>query len=79
MNRDSVTFLLHPAKNKSDVRPFSSVGGLYFDTFCYTDVRRILEEFNTKGIEIEDGPHFNDFFSEFTIKDNDGYHISFGE
>ncbi|WP_373231363.1 VOC family protein [Cohnella sp.] len=79
MNRDSVTFILHPAKNKSDVIPFSSVeGGLYFDAFCYTDVRMLLEEFKTKGIEIVDGPHLNDFFSEFTIKDIDGYRIAFG-
>jgi catechol 2,3-dioxygenase-like lactoylglutathione lyase family enzyme len=73
MSRDAVNFILHPAKNKCDVKPFSSVeGGLYFDA------RRILEEFNTKGIEIVKGPDLNDFFSEFTIKDPDGYRISFG-
>ncbi|MFD0618431.1 VOC family protein [Paenibacillus sp. GCM10027629] len=79
MNRDSVTFILHPAKNPDDVKPFSSVdGGLYFDAFCYTDVRTLLEEFRTKGIDIVKGPDLNDFFSEFTIQDIDGYRISFG-
>jgi predicted lactoylglutathione lyase len=79
MSRDAVTFILHPAKNKSDVRPFSSVeGGLYFDAFCYTDVRLLLEELKDKGIKIVKGPDLNDFFSEFTIEDIDGYRISFG-
>ncbi|WP_199618235.1 VOC family protein [Paenibacillus alkalitolerans] len=79
MNRDSVTFILHPAKNADDVRPLSSVdGGLYFDAFCYTDVRTILEEFRSKGVEIVRGPDLNDFFSEFTIQDVDGYRIAFG-
>jgi predicted lactoylglutathione lyase len=79
MSRDTVTFILHPAKNKSDVRPFSSVeGGLYFDAFCYTNVRLLLEELKDKGIKIVKGPDLNDFFSEFTIEDIDGYRISFG-
>ncbi|UVI29486.1 VOC family protein [Paenibacillus spongiae] len=79
MTRDAITFILHPARNKCDVRPFSSAaGGLYFDVFCYADVRQLLEEFASSGIEIADGPHLNDFFSEFTIQDPDGYRISFG-
>ncbi|MCR2806909.1 VOC family protein [Paenibacillus soyae] len=79
MTRDSVVFILHPAMNTDDVRPFSSAaGGLYFDAFCYCDVRKLLEEFNEKEIVIERGPDLNDFFSEFTIKDPDGYRIAFG-
>lgn len=79
MTRDSVVFILHPAKNKEDVRPFSSVdGGLYFDAFCYCDVRILLDEFQAKGIDIVRGPDLNDFFSEFTIQDPDGYRIAFG-
>ena len=79
MTRDSIVFILHPAQNKGDVRPFSSVSwGLYFDVFCYCDVRKLLEEFNDKGIEIIKGPDLNDFFSEFTIQDPDGYRIAFG-
>jgi hypothetical protein len=32
MKRDSVTFILHPAKNPEDAKPTSTVdGGLYFD------------------------------------------------
>jgi predicted lactoylglutathione lyase len=79
MNRDSATFILHPAKNTADVRPNSSVeGGLYFDAFCYGNVRMLVEEFKNKEIEIVKGPDLNDFFSEFTIQDPDGYRIAFG-
>jgi catechol 2,3-dioxygenase-like lactoylglutathione lyase family enzyme len=79
MTRDTVTFILHPAVHVEDVRPNSSVeGGLYFDAFIYTDVRALLEEFKPKGVEIVRGPDLNDFFSEFTIRDVDGYQIAFG-
>ncbi|MDZ7543665.1 bleomycin resistance protein [Clostridium perfringens] len=79
MTRDSVVFILHPASDPDDVRPFSTVkGGLYFDAFCYCNVRELLEEFTEKGIEIVRGPDLNDFFSEFTIQDPDGYRIAFG-
>jgi predicted lactoylglutathione lyase len=79
MTRDNVTFILHPAKNAQDVRPNSSVdGGLYFDAFIYTDVRVLLEELKDTGVEIVRGPDLNDFFSEFTIRDIDGYKIAFG-
>ncbi|MBB6733607.1 VOC family protein [Cohnella zeiphila] len=79
MTRDSIVFILHPAANPEEVRPSSSVeGGLYFDAFCYGDVRKLLEEFREAGIEIVNGPDLNDFFSEFTIQDPDGYRIAFG-
>ncbi|GGD80701.1 VOC family protein [Paenibacillus nasutitermitis] len=79
MTRDQVTFILHPARNEADVRPFSSVeGGLYFDAFCYTDVRLLIEEFRATGIRIARGPDLNEIFSEFTIEDVDGYRIAFG-
>ncbi|WP_422660563.1 VOC family protein [Paenibacillus sp. EC2-1] len=79
MTRDSVTFILHQARDPKDVRSFSSVeGGLYFDAFCYTNVRQLLEEIKDKDIPIVRGPDLNDFFSEFTIQDVDGYRISFG-
>ncbi|GIP26667.1 hypothetical protein J23TS9_17970 [Paenibacillus sp. J23TS9] len=79
MKRDSVTFILHPVTKEEDVRPYSSIeGGLYFDAFCYGDVRRLLEEFMDKEIQIVRGPDLNDSFSEFTIQDPDGYRIAFG-
>lgn len=79
MVRDQVTFILHQAVNPQDVRPNSSVqGGLYFDAFCYTDVRQLLEEIKEKNVPIVRGPDLNDFFSEFTIEDVDGYRIAFG-
>lgn len=79
MIRESVIFILHQAERKEDVRPFSAAeGGLYFDAFCYGDVRSLLEEFRDKGIPIVKGPDLNEFFSEFTIQDPDGYRISFG-
>jgi hypothetical protein len=79
MTRDDVTLILHPAINSADVRPNSSVaGGLYFDAFCYTDVRRMLDEVTAQGIEIVRGPDLNDTFSEFTIADPDGYRLAFG-
>ncbi|MFC5529769.1 VOC family protein [Cohnella yongneupensis] len=79
MNRDAVTFILHQARNPEDVKPFSSAaGGLYFDAFCYTDVRALLEEVRVAGVPIVNGPDLNDFFSEFTIQDVDGYRIAFG-
>ncbi|WP_211146990.1 hypothetical protein [Paenibacillus dokdonensis] len=51
---------------------------LYFDAFCYGDVRGLLEEFKDKEIQIVRGPDLNDSFSEFTIQDPDGYRIAFG-
>jgi predicted lactoylglutathione lyase len=79
MTRDNVTFILHSAMNEQDVRPNSSVeGGLYFDAFIYTDVRALLEEIKDTDIEIVRGPDLNDFFSEFSIRDIDGYQIAFG-
>ncbi|MET3846482.1 VOC family protein [Paenibacillus sp. OAE614] len=79
MTRDKVTFILHQAADPEDVRPFSSVkGGLYFDAFCYTNVRQLLEEIKDKEIPFVQGPDLNDFFSEFTIQDIDGYRIAFG-
>lgn len=79
MTRDNVTFILHQVLDPEDVRPFSSVeGGLYFDVFFYTNVRQLLEEIEDKEIPIVRGPDLNDFFSEFTIQDMDGYRISFG-
>lgn len=79
MNRDQVTFILHQAVNPGDVRPLSSVqGGLYFDAFCYTDVRQLLEEIREKNVSIVRGPDLNDFFSEITVEDVDGYRIAFG-
>ncbi|REE85138.1 glyoxalase/bleomycin resistance protein/dioxygenase superfamily protein [Paenibacillus taihuensis] len=79
MKRDQVAFILHEAVNPQDVRPNSSVqGGLYFDAFCYGDVRQLLEEIREKNIPIVRGPDLNDFFSEFTIEDVDGYRIAFG-
>lgn len=82
MNHGAVTFILHEAKQNSDVRPNSSVdGGLYFDAFCYTqpeDLRQLYEIFLLKGVEIVNGPNWTESWSEMTIRDNNGYHIAFG-
>lgn len=82
MNRGDVTFILHQARQASDVRPQSSVeGGLYFDAFCYTDeigLRRLFGSFESSGVEIARGPNWTDGWSEFTIRDVDGYRIAFG-
>ncbi|MBP3963953.1 VOC family protein [Paenibacillus lignilyticus] len=78
--RGNITFILHAAINPEDVRPFSSVaGGLYFDAFAYTDAVDLwVEECRSQGVEIVNGPNYSEHWSEFTIKDADGYRISFG-
>ncbi|PWW08777.1 glyoxalase/bleomycin resistance protein/dioxygenase superfamily protein [Paenibacillus cellulosilyticus] len=80
VSRGSITFILHPAMNKEDVRPSSSVkGGLYFDAFAYTDaVDLLVDECRAKGVEIVNGPNYSEHWSEFTLKDADGYCIAFG-
>lgn len=80
VSRDNITFILHPAKIKRDVRPASSVeGGLYFDVFAYTDaVDLLVEECLVQGVEIVDGPNYTEHWSEFTMRDADGYRIAFG-
>jgi hypothetical protein len=80
VSRGNMTLILHPAATKEDVRPFSSVlGGLYFDVFAYTDAVDLLaDECSAKGVEIVRGPNYTDRWSEFTIKDADGYLIAFG-
>jgi len=82
MNYGDVTFILHEAKLKSDIRPNSSVeGGLYFDAFCYTnseELRQLHQLFISKNVEVVKGPHWSDGWSELTIVDNNGYRIAFG-
>ncbi|MGO4108739.1 VOC family protein [Paenibacillus sp. YAF4_2] len=80
VSRGNVTFILHPSLNKEDVRPSSAAaGGLYFDVFAYTDaVDLLVEECRAKAVEIVNGPHYSDHWSEFTMKDADGYRIAFG-
>lgn len=82
MTYGAVTFILHEAKQRSDVRPNCSVdGGLYFDAFCYTNqegLKQLYQEFQSKGVEIVNGPHWSEGWSEMTIRDNNGYHIAFG-
>ncbi|MGM0885068.1 MAG: VOC family protein [Bacillota bacterium] len=80
VSRGNITFILHPAVNKEDVRPSSSVeGGLYFDAFAYTDaVDLLVDECLSKGAEIVNGPNYSEHWSEFTMKDADGYRIAFG-
>ncbi|WP_054027312.1 glyoxalase/bleomycin resistance/dioxygenase family protein [Bacillus sp. FJAT-28004] len=82
MNYGDVTFILHEARLKSDIRPSSSVeGGLYFDAFCYTNpegLRQLHELFISKDVKIVQGPHWSDGWSELTIVDNNGYRIAFG-
>jgi hypothetical protein len=82
MSRGSVTFILHPVKDGGGVRPNSSVvNGLYFDVFCYTDsvgLKQLYEEFRSKDVDIVNGPNWSEGWSEFTIRDNNGYQIAFG-
>jgi hypothetical protein len=82
MSRGSVTFILHPVKDAGDVRPNSSiVNDIYFDVFCYTDsagLKQLYEEFHSKDVDIVNGPHWSEGWSEFTIRDNNGYKIAFG-
>lgn len=82
MNHGAVTFILHEAKQSSDVRPNSSIdGGLYFDAFCYTQpekLKQLYEIFLLKGVEIVNGPNWTEGWGEMTIRDNNGYRIAFG-
>ena len=85
MSRGAVVFILHPVSNPEDMRPNSSVeGGLYFDAFCYTNgqgVRLLYEEFEAAGVTFTravEALSWNDQFNEFTIKDLNGYCITFG-
>ncbi|MBP1992247.1 VOC family protein [Paenibacillus eucommiae] len=83
MNRGTTTFILHPVSNPADVKPYSSLeGGLYFDAYCYTnEVRSLLKEFQAKGVNFVrdiDTLHWNEHWNEFTIKDVNGYCITFG-
>ncbi|RAV17757.1 VOC family protein [Paenibacillus contaminans] len=83
MSRGTAVFILHPVPNPSDVRPNSSAeGGLYFDAYCYTDdVRSLFEELKGRGADIVRGVDpldWNEQWIEFTIKDLNGYCITFG-
>ncbi|XEC96673.1 bleomycin resistance protein [Paenibacillus tarimensis] len=75
-----VTLILHQAQNPDEIKPFSSAsGGLYFDVFCYTSQLKELHElFITKGVPVVNGPFWGEGWSEFTIKDLNGYCIAFG-
>lgn len=82
VSHGGATFILQEAKQKSDVRPNSSAdGGLYFDAFCYTDkqgLKELFEVFQSKNVEIVNGPHWSEGWSELTIRDTNGYRIAFG-
>ncbi|PYI53737.1 VOC family protein [Paenibacillus flagellatus] len=83
MTRSSVTLLLHPVADPGWVRPNSSIeGGLYFDVFCYAgdggQLKRLYEECLAAGAEIARDPSWNEGWSEFVIRDADGYRIAFG-
>ncbi|RAP77411.1 VOC family protein [Paenibacillus montanisoli] len=80
VSRGNLTLILHPAASKSDVRPYSSMtGGLYFDVYAYTDaVDLLVDEIRVKELDIVNGPHFSENWNEVTIKDIDGYRITFG-
>lgn len=54
-------------------------GGLYFDAYAYTDaVDLLFDDFVAEGVEIVNGPNYSEHWSEFTMKDVDGYRIAFG-
>lgn len=82
VSHGGATFILQEAKQKSDVRPNSSADdGLYFDAFCYTDpqgLKELFEVFQSKNVEIVNGPHWSEGWSELTIRDTNGYRIAFG-
>lgn len=82
VSNGGATFILHPAKKQSDIRPNSAAeGGIYFDVFCYTDsegLRQLYAITQEKGVEVVNGPHWSEGWSEFTIRDLDGYQVAFG-
>ncbi|MBD3921940.1 sigma-70 family RNA polymerase sigma factor [Paenibacillus sp. PR3] len=82
VSHGGATFILHPAKRKADIHPNSAAdGGIYFDVFCYTDsegLRHLYAVSQEKGVEVVNGPHWSEGWSEFTIRDLDGYQVAFG-
>jgi hypothetical protein len=51
----------------------------YFDVYCYTNAVDLLtREFIDKKVTIVRGPNYDNFWSEVTIRDINGYQITFG-
>ncbi|GGH77401.1 putative lactoylglutathione lyase [Pullulanibacillus pueri] len=80
ISRDKLTLILIEAKPGDEVNPISSrYEEQYFDAFCYTDsVDVLFEEMKEKNVTIIRKPNYSSYWSEFTIKDINGYQIAFG-
>lgn len=80
VSRDKLTLILLQARHESDIRPVSSIyEEQYFDAFCYTNaVDLLFHEFSANNVTLVRGPHYSRHWSEFTIRDCNGYHIAFG-
>ncbi|WP_171642410.1 hypothetical protein [Paenibacillus phytorum] len=50
-------------------------------SLCFTNpeaLKHLYKEFQSKGVEILNGPHWSEGWSEMSIRDNNGYCIAFG-
>ncbi|MBO0994299.1 VOC family protein [Bacillus sp. SD088] len=80
VSRGSLTLILVEARQENEVKTISSsYEEQYFDVYCYTNAVDLLtREFTDKKVLIVRGPNYDNFWSEVTIRDINGYQISFG-
>jgi len=80
VSRGKLTLILVEARHKDEVKPISSsYEKQYFDVYCYTDAVDLLtSELIDKKVTIVRGPNYDQFWSEVTIRDINGYQITFG-
>lgn len=82
VHRDKLTIIFHPINKDEEVRPGTSLVDnelYYFDVYCYVEgVDLLVDEIKSNGIEIVRGPNYSELWSEFTMKDINGYCITFG-
>lgn len=75
-----LTIILHEARNPNDVRPFSGVpGGPPWDAFAYPrNVKQLYDTFVQQEAEIAYDHMGDPFWSEFAVRDVDGYVVAYG-
>ncbi|WP_199616419.1 VOC family protein [Paenibacillus alkalitolerans] len=80
VSRDKLTLILFEAKQEDEVKPISSsYEEQYFDVYCYTNAVDLLaQEFMEKNVTIVREPKYTEHWSEFTIRDINGYQITIG-
>ncbi|MCJ8008341.1 VOC family protein [Lederbergia wuyishanensis] len=80
VSRGKLTLILVEARHEDEVKPISSsYQEQYFDVYCYTNAVDLLtSEFIDKKVTIVRGPNYDEFWSEVTIRDINGYQITFG-